>query len=128
MIKASKGCGTISTTMKWNELKSTAQLDQIREESKTAPVLIFKYSNRCSVSQLALDRFERKWSDEKAGSIKPYFLDLISFREVSNRIALQFKVQHESPQVLLIRNGEAVYDGSHFDIDFEQIVAVAKAS
>jgi bacillithiol system protein YtxJ len=112
--------------MNWNELKSTAQLDQIREESKTTPVLIFKYSNRCSVSQLALDRFERKWSDEKAGSIKPYFLDLISFREVSNRIALQFKVQHESPQVLLIKNGESVYHGSHFDIDFEQIVAVSK--
>ncbi len=111
--------------MKWNELKSTSQLDQIREESMTKPVLIFKYSNRCSVSQLALDRFERKWSDEKAAGIKPYFLDLISFRELSNLIARQFNVQHESPQVLLIRNGEAVYDGSHFDIDFEQMVAAA---
>jgi bacillithiol system protein YtxJ len=126
MTKASRDYGMSNTIMNWNELKSTAQLDQIREESKTTPVLIFKYSNRCSVSQLALDRFERKWSDEKAGSIKPYFLDLISFREVSNRIALQFKVQHESPQVLLIKNGESVYHGSHFDIDFEQIVAVSK--
>ncbi|MEJ7643388.1 MAG: bacillithiol system redox-active protein YtxJ [Chryseolinea sp.] len=115
------------TIMKWNELKSTDQLDQIREESRIKPVLIFKYSNRCSVSQLALDRFERKWSDEKAADIKPYFLDLISFREVSNRIAQQFKVHHESPQVLLIKNGEAIYDGSHFDIDFEEIVAASKA-
>ena len=65
MIRANKGCGMSNTIMNWNELKSTAQLDQIREESKTTPVLIFKYSNRCSVSQLALDRFERNGAMKK---------------------------------------------------------------
>lgn len=110
--------------MNWNKLKSEDQLDQIREESKSQPVLIFKHSNRCSISQLALDRLERKWN-EKEPAIKPYFLDLISHRDTSNRIAQKFNVEHESPQVLLIRNGEAVSDWSHFDIDLQTIVAAA---
>lgn len=96
----------------------------IREESKAGPVLIFKYSSRCSVSRVALDRLERKW-DSQAAAIKPYFLDLLTYREISNRVADQFKVEHESPQVLLIRNGNAVYDSSHFDIEFAEIVAAA---
>ena len=112
--------------MKWNELKSPDQLDAIREESKVNPVLIFKYSNRCSVSQVALDRLQRKWSEQDASGIKPYFLDLLSFREISNRIAHQFDVEHESPQVLLIRDGKAVYDGSHFDISYSAILEAAK--
>lgn len=112
--------------MKWHELKSTDQLDRIREESMLNPVLIFKYSNRCSVSQVALDRLERKWSDQEASAIKPYFLDLITFRETSNRIAQQFDVEHESPQVLLIKDGRAIYDRSHFDIDYKSILEAAK--
>jgi bacillithiol system protein YtxJ len=110
--------------MKWNELRSPDQLDVIREESKSKPVLIFKHSSRCSISQLTLERLQRKWSVQ-ADAIKPYFLDLIAFREVSNRVADQFSVEHESPQVLLIRNGSAVYDSSHFDIEFGGILAAA---
>jgi len=110
--------------MEWNALKSPDQLEMIREESKSLPVLIFKHSYRCSISRMALDRLERKWQGETAG-IKPYFLDLISYREVSNRVADQFKVDHESPQVLLIRNGEAVYDSSHYDIELSKIIAAA---
>ncbi|HTE30777.1 MAG TPA: bacillithiol system redox-active protein YtxJ [Chryseolinea sp.] len=113
--------------MRWNALKSTDQVDEIREESKSNPVLIFKYSNRCSVSQLALDRLERKWSEEDTAGIKPYFLDLINFREISNRIAHQFEVEHESPQVIVIKDGRSVYDGSHFDIDYGDILQAAKA-
>ncbi|MEO5976744.1 MAG: bacillithiol system redox-active protein YtxJ [Chryseolinea sp.] len=112
--------------MKWNELKSTDQIETIREESKLNPVLIFKYSNRCSVSQVALDRLERKWSEGETSAIKPYFLDLISFRETSNRIAQQFDVEHESPQVLLIKDGKAIYDRSHFDIDYKGILEASK--
>ncbi|HTF19020.1 MAG TPA: bacillithiol system redox-active protein YtxJ [Chryseolinea sp.] len=110
--------------MKWNELRSPDQLDVIREESKSKTVLIFKHSSRCSVSQLTLDRLQRKWGVQADG-IKPYFLDLISFRELSNRVADQFSVEHESPQVLLIRNGDAIYDRSHFDIEFSEILTAA---
>jgi bacillithiol system protein YtxJ len=110
--------------MKWNHLNSPAQLDLIREESKSNPVLIFKHSARCSVSRVALDRLERKWGVD-ADRIKPYFLDLLTYREVSNRVANQFNVEHESPQILLIRNGSAVLDRSHFDIEIGEILAAA---
>jgi len=107
--------------MKWNELTSPSQIDQLREESKEKWILIFKYSSRCSISQMVLDRLERHWEDEKMGTVKSYFLDLISYREISNRIAYEFNVEHESPQVLIIENGKAVYDRSHMGIDYRQI-------
>ncbi len=94
--------------MQWNELKTDEQLNQILEESKVTPVLIFKHSSRCSISRVALDRLERTWKEDELGNPKPYFLDLIAYRETSHRIASQFGVRHESPQVLVIEN-KAVY-------------------
>lgn len=126
MTKGRKGCGMNSETMTWKELKSEDQLDQIREESKSNPVLIFKHSRRCSVSRVALDRLERNWKESETKHLRPYFLDLISFRDTSDRIAIQFDVEHESPQILIIENGESVYDRSHFDIDYTKILEVSK--
>jgi bacillithiol system protein YtxJ len=107
--------------MKWNELKSVNQIDQIREESKEKSVLIFKYSSRCSLSQMALDRLERNWNESEMPDVKSYFLDLISYREISNKIAREFDVEHESPQVLIIADGKSVYDQSHMGIVYGQI-------
>lgn len=112
--------------MKWSELSSVDQLDQIRRESTEAPILIFKYSSRCSLSRIALDRLERNWNDTEMSGIKPYFLDLITYREISNRIAHEFQVEHESPQVLIIENEKSIYDNSHMGIDYQEIRAAAK--
>lgn len=75
---------------------------------------------------MALNRLERSWSDEEVSSLKPYFLDLIRFREISNQVEEHFKVPHQSPQVLIIRNGEAVYDDSHMGINYASIKEYAK--
>jgi bacillithiol system protein YtxJ len=107
--------------MKWSELNSPQQVDQILEESKEKSVLIFKHSTRCSVSRMALDRLERNWNESEMGHLKPYFLDLINNRDISNRIADQFQVEHESPQVLIIEKGASVYDQSHMGIDYRAI-------
>ncbi len=112
--------------MKWYELTREDQLDEIREESKTNPVLIFKHSSRCSTSRVALDRLERNWNEEEMSHLKPYFLDLITFRSTSDSIASQFDVEHESPQVLIIENGHSRFDCSHFEIDYNQILKVSK--
>ncbi|MFN3852535.1 MAG: bacillithiol system redox-active protein YtxJ [Spirosomataceae bacterium] len=109
--------------MNWNHLTSEEQLENIKKESENQPVLIFKHSTRCSISATALSRFERSWSDEKAGNLKPYYLDLIAFRPISNKIANDFGVEHESPQVLIIDKGKSVYDASHYDIVFDEIAA-----
>ena len=112
--------------MRWNALKSVDQISQIRSASKEKPVLIFKHSSRCNISRTSLDRLERNWKDQEVGDVQLYFLDLLSYREVSNRIAEEFGVEHESPQVLIIKNEQSAYDRSHFEIDYNQIKDVIK--
>jgi bacillithiol system protein YtxJ len=112
--------------MKWNELKAVDQLDEIKKESAERNILIFKHSTRCNISRASLDRLERKWNEQEMANVKPYFLDLLNHRDISSSIVEQFQVEHESPQVLLIKKGEAVLDQSHFSIDYDQIKAAAK--
>jgi bacillithiol system protein YtxJ len=114
--------------MKWSELRSAHQIDMIREESKQSPVLIFKYSSRCSISRMAFDRLERSWNESDMQMVKPYFLDLITYRDVSNRIADVFNVEHESPQVLIIENEKSIYDQSHMGIQYEGIKDAVRAN
>lgn len=108
----------------WNELTSVDQLERIKAESNDAPVLIYKHSTRCGISSMVMDRLERSWVDE-GNSIKPYYLDLITFRDVSNAVAQVFDIYHESPQVILIKNGRAIYEASHMAISFEGILNAA---
>jgi bacillithiol system protein YtxJ len=112
--------------MEWISLKDSKQLDAIVAESKENPVLIYKHSTRCNISRAALDRLERKWDSAAIGTIKRYFLDLISYRDVSNRVAELFQVEHHSPQILVISNGKSVLDLSHYEIDFDHIKSVFK--
>lgn len=114
--------------MNWTRINSAEQIDAIRQESKERRILIFKHSTRCNISRATLDRLERNWKDEEMTHIKPYFLDLISYRNISDRIAKEFDVEHESPQVLVIDNEKSIYDKSHFEIDYHQIKELAKVT
>jgi len=105
----------------WIELTNESQLKIIQAESQTQPVVIFKHSTSCSISRATLDRLERNWKQEDLLPVKSYFLDLLSYRKISNEIASTFNVKHESPQILLIKNGKSVYAKSHFEIDFAGI-------
>lgn len=104
----------------WHVLGTLDQLDTIIEESKDKPVVIFKHSTRCGISRGVLKIFERNYNytDER---LKLYFLDLLQNRDISNDIAARFKVRHESPQLLIIKNGVAVYHNSHHAIEASQI-------
>ncbi len=113
--------------MKWNALRSVDQIKDIKSESKEAPVLIFKHSTRCNISRTSLDRLERNWKDEEMSNVRLYFLDLLSYREISNFIAEEFGVEHESPQILIIRNEKSTFDRSHFEIEYQQIRAALKS-
>lgn len=105
--------------MEWNLLTAMNQLDLIVSISEEKAVLIFKHSTRCSISRFALKQFENEFNLEE--KIEPYFLDLLNYRDISNEIAFRFNVQHQSPQVLLIKNGVVVYDASHSDIVVEEL-------
>lgn len=111
--------------MEWKELMDVSRLESLKEESKTRAVGIFKHSTRCSISATALDRLERSW-DKLLPPVTPYFLDLIAHREISNTIAEVFKVEHESPQFILIKDGQVVYHDSHYGIDLEEIILKAQ--
>ena len=108
--------------MNWTQLTEEKQLDTIQEESKTQPVVIFKHSTRCSISSMAKLRLER---EQAPGNIKFYYLDLLAHRSVSNKRAELFSVHHESPQVLIIKNGECTYDESHNGISMNEITEQA---
>lgn len=99
----------------WKPLTAASQLDEIVEESKTETVLIFKYSTRCGVSRMVLNRFESGF-DTDNNDVVCYFLDLLSYRDVSDEIAARFQVFHQSPQLLVIKNGVCVAQGSHYGI------------
>ena len=101
--------------MKWIQLTDLGQLNEIIDSSAQKPVVIFKHSTRCSVSRMSLKLFEKEFNLED--KVIPYFLDLLEYRSISNEIATRFNVQHQSPQLILIKDGKATYNVSHSDID-----------
>lgn len=104
--------------MEWIELQSEVQVKEIVEKSKTKPQVIFKHSTRCAISSMAKGRLERAIAPDNADF---YFLDLIANRQISNKVSKEFDVYHESPQILVIKNGECVYDESHSSISMDGI-------
>ncbi len=99
----------------WNHINSEADLEKAVEESHNKKVAIFKHSTRCFISKTVLKNFER----EVAASDKDvsfYFLDLLAHRDLSNKIADELGVQHQSPQLIVLENGNAVKNASHQSI------------
>ena len=108
--------------MNWIPITDQNQLETIKDQSFTTPQVILKHSTTCSISKMALARLERA---EAPTSIQFYYLDLLNYRAISNAIAEKFSVYHESPQILLIKNGECIFDESHGGIQMEEIVEQA---
>ena len=106
----------------WTQLTSIGQLDELDAQSHKHPVFFFKHSTRCSISSASLSRLERKWDQKSVGSIKPVYLDLISYRDVSDALANKYGIEHQSPQVLLVKEGKCIYDNSHFGISFDELL------
>ena len=110
--------------MKWNELNDIKQLEIIDKESATQKIMIFKHSTRCSISDAAFGRLERKWKDENSSSLKPYYLDLLAHRNISDAIAARYNIVHESPQALIISKGKCIFSQTHMGIDVEEMLGV----
>ncbi len=102
--------------MSWKTLASLEQFSEIISESKRTgqPLAIFKHSTRCSVSSTAKARMERNW--DFSSPVPVYLLDLIKHRDISNAIESTLGIRHESPQLIAIKAGEAIYNASHLDI------------
>lgn len=114
--------------MNWHPLNTIEQLDKILEESKQTPVIIFKHSTSCSISATAKSRLERQWDGKGLDHIRSYYLDLITYRPVSNEIAELLQVRHESPQLLLVQDGMCTYNASHLSISIDELKKKVTAS
>lgn len=99
----------------WIPLRSIDQLKEIQVLSNKEPIAIFKHSTRCGISRMVIQRFESSF-DQSLKDFKVYYLDLLNYRELSNEIGYKFQVIHQSPQLLIIKRGEAVAYASHYDI------------
>ncbi|NNK61352.1 MAG: bacillithiol system redox-active protein YtxJ [Flavobacteriaceae bacterium] len=96
----------------WIALTTIDQLQEIKTKSKTKPQFIFKHSTRCGISKMVINQFAEQY-DLSADQADLYFLDLLSYREVSNEVGYAFQVIHQSPQLLVIKNGVVVAHASH---------------
>ncbi|UOK42054.1 MULTISPECIES: bacillithiol system redox-active protein YtxJ [Flavobacterium] len=110
---------SLQSKMDWVSLTDLEQLNEISDLSHENPVVIFKHSTRCSISRMALKQFENEFDSKD--KVTPYFLDLLNHREVSNEIASLFGVVHQSPQMIVVKEGKAVHDASHSDIAAEDL-------
>lgn len=107
--------------MHWIPLTDLRQLDEIIAASYQKTIAIYKHSTRCSVSVMVKKALEQSWrlGDDE---LPVYYLDLLSYRPISNRIAELFSIQHQSPQLILIKDAKAIYHASHSEIDFDAMV------
>lgn len=115
-----KGSGESASTAKapWKNLTEERQIQEIIELSHEKPQLIFKHSTRCSISVMAKSRMDTEWNLE---NVEPWYLDLLSYRNVSNAVASQLGIQHESPQAILLKDGVVVHHASHNAISVRDI-------
>ena len=109
--------------MPWIPINEEDQIKEIITKSAETPQILFKHSTRCSVSSMAKNRLEKKSLPE---GMDFYYLDLIKHRNISNKIAADFDVQHKSPQILVIRDGKCIYTESHSGITMEDIVEAGR--
>jgi len=108
----------------WKALASSEELDVIKQSSFTRPQVIYKHSTRCVLSSMVKTRLQQKTLPKH---IDFYELDLIANRKLSNDIAEQFHVHHESPQVIVVVNGDAIFDNSHMSIRLEEVIEQAES-
>lgn len=106
--------------MNWIPLKSVEELENLYNSTDT--VVIFKHSTRCPVSSMAKRSLEFD-EDLIPADLPFYYLDLIANRDVSNRVAELWGIQHESPQIIVVKGKQSIYNASHSDIEMRDILA-----
>lgn len=127
LFDAIKGNSSGSTdTDIWNTITEPTQFDEILEKSHQQPQLIYKHSHRCSVCFVAKGNLE-KASGNIQNHADMHFLNVVHNRELSDHVATELDVRHESPQVILVDDGEVIWHASHGSIDGDKIMEVLES-
>lgn len=108
--------------MEYKILNDPNQLIQIDQESGSKLQVLFKHSTRCSVSLYANKNLQREMSEIKSDVADIYYLDLLNYRNISNEIAVRYNVVHESPQLLVIKNGKCIYFAAHDSVSLADAI------
>lgn len=120
ILKRIKDSVTAGINENWSNLTNISELDKVDQLSNDRPIILFKHSVTCGISSGAKYRLESDW-DGLSHDVYFYYLDLLSHRNISNAIAERYNVAHQSPQILIIRNGHSIYDTSHHRISISDI-------
>lgn len=107
-----RGTKKVGNSLPWTNLDNMGQLDEIALNSNHKAQLIFKHSTTCGISSMVLRMITNAWNFEE-GQVDLFFLDLHAHRDISNEVAHKFQVMHQSPQLIIIKNGVTVYHNSH---------------
>lgn len=113
--KLGQETGVSATAVRWIKLETELQMEEIKSNSNQKLQLIFKHSTRCIISKMALKQFEKEY--DFADQMDLYLLDLLQNRDISNQIATNYDIQHQSPQLILIQNSKVIYNVSHENIE-----------
>jgi len=116
LFGSSSNAGKEEKVFPWIPLTAVDQLAEIEEKSKTKLQLIFKHSTTCGISRMVIRTFTNTF-EFTPEEVDVYYLDLHSYRDVSNETGYKFQVLHQSPQLLIIKNGTAVANASHGSIN-----------
>ena len=106
--------------MNWKDLSTISDLNYAISSSENGLVVLFKHSTRCSISGMALKMLEMGWDSSLEG-VEAYYLDLLNHRDVSNSIAEQLSIEHQSPQLLVLHQGKVLGISNHSDISAEEV-------
>ena len=112
---ADGAAGPVEDSFPWIPLEDADQLEDFEKKGAPSVRVVFKHSTRCGLSAMMLRRFEATWAG-RAPDMDFYLLDLVRYRQLSDALAHRFELGHQSPQVLIIRQGTLVGSASHGDI------------
>jgi len=105
--------------MEWIQLTESAKIEELLKDSLTSQIVLFKHSTSCGISRMVLKNFEREVAKLSIDNTSFYFIDLIAYRDVSNEIAKELEIRHESPQLIILKDGRVKHHSSHSDISAE---------
>ena len=109
---------------KWREITELNEWETLWEKSGEKPVVVLKHSTTCPVSANALKEFESYLEDQPNNEPEYVLVKVIESRPVSNRIAEDTGVKHESPQILWVKNKEQQWNTSHWAVTKAHMSAV----
>ena len=110
------------SNLPWIQLTSLESISDLMNASEEQAVLFFKHSTRCSISSMALNRFEADWNSDLPCQL--YFLDLLNHRDISAEIERITGVEHQSPQAIVVKNGKVIYSATHSSISANEIAKI----